>query len=302
MNWKEPIVENIATIDLTFYSEEHKETCERICELLGIDIFPDIDGKSYWFIKDGSFQKEPISEKQKVNSNSRVFDSEVLANLNAAPSNILFVFEKDQLVGILHFSDYDSLNIFSSLYDKFYYIESTLRSLLKNLGESNISIRDYYQDRQSEGLYKKAQSALDKDLPDFHSFDFSDLINMSCSTKLIKLNTVEKIGLKSLFKEYRSRNQAEQKNINACREITDLRNTVMHFKSPSGETTSSFYSKDGFTQFIRKVRVFKDTFEHIRATKQEFALEDHKFMNKIKISHIDVLDDDLLKRVFFKRV
>jgi hypothetical protein len=49
MHWKNIQISSITTKDIFYFSEPYKHVCKRICGLLDIDQFPDIDSLNVFF-------------------------------------------------------------------------------------------------------------------------------------------------------------------------------------------------------------------------------------------------------------
>lgn len=294
MKWSEPILSSISSKNILYFSEPQKNVCERVCNSLKINIFPDLDQVHYWELSNGNWQKYPIKDFQKIDNNTQVFDERVLEEICKAPSNILFVFENNELCGILHFVDFDSISIYNSLYNHFYQFENNLREYLSLKGIKYKSFIEYFEYKKKKfGDYYDNRIKLLKsnkfyqeaiELPNLHKLQLSDLIRFSTSS-FVRQEYGFRVGDNKL----------------PVKSILDLRNTIMHSKGFTGQGEVYSHSLGAFTNFFKQVLDFKYIYsllwDIIRENQEEIRIANNEFI----LSQYAQMDDNTIIESFVSK-
>lgn len=298
MNWNEPIIKDISTSELIYYEESNKEICSKICSLIEIEIFPDVDQKHYWQKGNNGWANLKIQIDQFVNPMSLVFDTDVLRKICEAPSNILFASDNKFLNGIIHFNDYDSYKVYESLYRNFYVFETNLREYLISSGLTKKDLLSHFEYKlkraKSEGLKIKFQKRI-RDLKEneskysklecFQQLDFSEILNFSVSSSLGSKK--HEIGLVTFKKK--------------LDDIRDLRNIIMHSKDFVGRVKQNFHDLNTFKSFVSQVNLFKEIFSGLKHLVEEKKATMLKLKNIRKLQYLSLMDDSEIVNYFIEK-
>ncbi|HBG70471.1 MAG: hypothetical protein A2W93_09450 [Bacteroidetes bacterium GWF2_43_63] len=283
MNWIEPKIESIVTSDVIFYSKEYADTCARICTTLGIDIVPDASGETYWQFQNGKWSSNPIDADQKVDIRRNIFDQSVLKSMELSPSNLLFAFDNEKLCGIVHFTNYNVLEVYQALYQNFFNFETALRNHLNTFGFDIQSFRDYFQyqhkkDSKDNYFVEKIKSLnSDKTIKSAEQVGIlqvlylSDLLGFSKS-RWLEPEIKSKIGLSGIESE----------------KIAKLRNVIMHAKYFTRESIEEDYNFATFKNFFSLIIAFRNAFNTLN--------------NVSTLRQLEGLDAAQLKSYFYNRI
>jgi hypothetical protein len=116
----------IMTSQIVFYDDSFKKECAEYCRERNITYVPSLDNFNiYYRLADGEFQENRIDESQKFNVDDDIFGNSVVEKFEA--HHVLFVFEKNELVGVVHFSDYNRNPVFIYTYSLLLAFEKGLR-------------------------------------------------------------------------------------------------------------------------------------------------------------------------------
>lgn len=206
---------NIMNRKVYFYEDGSIEKNKKFCKTNNITFLPAKDGESRYQIDKSTsdFTKEKIPHSQKIQCDEKIFSEDILEKFEK--NLVLFVYTDNKIVGVVHFSDYNSPIVYQYLYYKLMEFEETLRKYLVANNLSNENIIDFFIERVkscdptkvdflcSRIAYFKKQEELMRELRPFQIFNLTDLIFFGNS----------KFGLRI-----------------DDRKIKDLRNCVMHFK------------------------------------------------------------------------
>lgn len=202
MTHKRLVLSDIQTSDLLYYDPEFKEKCLDFCKKRNIDCLPALDDpKSFYRKAEGGFSEENVIEsKMKVDSDTYIFELSLLECFQTTP--LLFVYTKNELTGVVHFSDYNRTEVDIYLFGLLSAYEKSLRELLRLCGLKNQDMLEYFdvivqtstddKKRSScstkKGKYKKYQSE-NKKLPLFECFCLLDLIELAKHKENIVLSS-----------------------------------------------------------------------------------------------------------------
>lgn len=121
----------IMTRGMVFYDEEYLTECKEFCRIRDIQFLPHIHSHNlcYYYDRDtGNFKKQQIKERQLVNFDDPVFDTNLINDFGNY--QVLFVEKSKRLVGIVHMSDYNRGPVYDYLYKKLFLLEKGLVHLI----------------------------------------------------------------------------------------------------------------------------------------------------------------------------
>lgn len=214
----------IMTSDVVFYDGSFEAECIKYCQKRNITYLPSLDNfdSCYRFV-DSKFQEERIDESQKVSVDNDIFGNSVVEKFEA--HQVLFVFEKNELVGVVHFCDYNRNPVSIYIYSLLLAFEKGLRELLIQNGLGNEDMIKFRHSKIKEEM---------KELEPFQTFYLKDLIKLANSKKI--LNISESVN-------------------------NDIRNVVMHAKNPvrheDYEAADFIYNIESFKKFFESFKLFQ---------------------------------------------
>lgn len=224
--------ESIMQANILYYDSMEEAACHDICSQLNIDNLPAIDGVHYFELKNGKFYQYRIQEKHKVNINDSIFDPSALEKLRLNKHNVLFVFDGNVLMGIVHICDFNRDVVLQSIQDDILSFERKMRQLFILFDFKNEHMLDFLNHKMNKSThpagpdnYKRkiaqyAERSMDINaFPPFQLFDFTDILKFAESRFS---GQVHKIG--NHFVDGKDR-----PGIDLLRE---LRNMAMHGKNP----------------------------------------------------------------------
>jgi len=203
----------IMTSDVVFYDDSFGADCAKFCQDRNITYLPSLDDfdKCYRFA-DNKFQEERIDESQKVSVDDDIFVKSVVEKFEA--HQVLFVFEKNELVGVVHFSDYNRNPVFIYIYSLLLEFEKGLRKLLIINGLGNKDMIEFFKDHQ-----KNNDDFIEK---------FNHFSNLEIEKDMRELEPFQMFYLKDLFGLINSKKILKiSESVN-----DDIRNIVMHARNP----------------------------------------------------------------------
>lgn len=110
------------TREIVYYDHDFRKECARFCNSRRIKVLPDIRSRDTCYkFENGQFKREPIHEDQFVQAHTHIFQPGLAARFNTY--NILFVREEEELVGVVHFCDYNHPRVYEACYQKLYQLE-----------------------------------------------------------------------------------------------------------------------------------------------------------------------------------
>jgi hypothetical protein len=245
---EEPELQDIMTANIEYFECNSLEEAKNYCKERDITYLPSKKKK----LKVHKFNKEPgdfteidIQESQKISPYKKIFDKDCVELFKENP--VLFIYEQDELKGIVHFSDYNREPVYIYLYSQILNFEKSLRKLLIRNNLRNEDMRKYFEEKCQNGSTRDKKNYIDKlknlnknslkSFSEFQLFYLSDLIDLLHHHKL-KGKDGKKIKI--------------NKNIN-----DNLRNCVMHsrntIKLKDYEESVLIYNFDSFEEMFNLV-------------------------------------------------
>ena len=293
MKWIEPSLEAITTTNVVFFDKDFENTCRRVCKTLDIDLFPLFNNDNAMTLYEGRWIKQSVNDYQKIDNNSLIFDKSVIEKMDNAPSNILFVYDEQNIFfGIVHFTDFHKQIVYQSLYQNFYEFETNIREYLTLLGIKYYDFEKYYE-------YK-----IKKDKSDYNLKKLALLKDSKFREEADKLANLQKLELreKLLFMKssyhYGKDKPLPLKYIN-IETISELRNIIMHSKDFTGHTTDIPHDYKTFKDFFNAVKDFKDGFLCIKNLRQKQMEENQRVFNSSRLAQFEKMSDAEIERFFF---
>lgn len=244
---------NIMTRNVRFYEDGTADENREFCKDKNLTYLPSRDGKLRYSL-DGdrsTFKKEDITSEYNVTADEVIFSTEIRDKFKK--NDILFVYKEEKIVGVVHYSDYNSLIVYLYLYSKIMIFEETLRKYFDAKGVSNQDVIDYFTDKIktcnhketdyfcSRITYFKKQEEKMRELKPFQIFAITDLIRYANSQFKLEIGN---------------------------KKISDLRNNIMHFR------ILVRYDTNDDSEFIYDYKTFEELLENMRyLDKQQEILE-----------------------------
>jgi hypothetical protein len=244
-------IKDIMTKDVMYYDPEIEDKLKTYCKEKDITYLPSLDLKKIYFLHSEAFKNEEIKASLKILPHLYVFDEDLLKKFKKG-KHILFIFKQKLIVGIIHFSDYNRIEVYAYLYELIANLERDLRKLLISMGFFNDDMFKFFKEhadrdevyKEKYNKFKDSSNKLNKVGP-FEFFDLSDLVAF-CNGKRIVI-----IG----------------------HNILELRNKVMHSRSG---VKNKDYEQD---PLIYNFESFKDFFNEAITLQAEFK----RIHNRLKI-------------------
>ena len=244
-------IKDIMTKDVMYYDSEIDDELKKYCREKDITYLPSLDLKKVYFLHSEVFEDKEIKKSLKIAPQLYVFDEGLLKQFQRE-KHILFIFKQKLIVGIIHFSDYNRIEVYTYLYELIANLERDLRKLLISMKFINDDMLKFFKEhadrdevyKEKYNKFKDSSNKLNKVGP-FEFFDLSDLVAF-CNGKRIVI-----IG----------------------HDILELRNKVMHSRSG---VKNKDYEQD---PFIYNIESFKDFFNEAITLQAEFK----RIHNRLKI-------------------
>ena len=296
MKWNDPPLDSVITKNVYYYDESKKATCQKICNKLEIDCFPDLyDNKRFWILDDNLWRSNKINYS--VENITNPFDERLMDLFSINHSNIVFVSSSSLIDGIIHFTNYENEDIFSCLYRNIHLFEKSLRSHLISLNLNFEYLRIYFEKKRDESKRDSDIKYIEKILKRFKNnefnennpyqeLDFGDLLTFSFSSKHDK-DIFNKIGITKLKGKVK------------IDDIVKLRNTIMHSKQVSGEKKNTLFEFPSFAIFFKQVLLLKLAFMSLSDAMTCNTLDKKRNENLIKLELIDKMSDSEIKEYFY---
>lgn len=191
----------IMSANVLFYNPLKEEDLIRYCVSTNLSCLPDFEGKFFYFLNAGRFEKRIIEESYKVYPSIYIFERKLLEKfLNEF--GLLFVFEENRLVGIIHYSDYNKVEVYTYLYKKIAEVERILRKLLVLSGLKNDDMIEFFKTKgvkndEYRKAYEEWSDELNKEklknVGQFELFNLSQIIALA--NKELKIGIKEDLNL-----------------------------------------------------------------------------------------------------------
>ena len=199
-------VKDIMTKDVMYYDPENEDKLKTYCKKEKITYLPSLDLKKVYFLSHEAFENKEIEKSLKVTTpHLYIFDEGLLKQFQEG-EHILFIFNQNLIVGVIHFSDYNRVEVYTYLYELIANLERDLRKLLDLSKLGNRDMLEFFEKHADNKCYKEKCSEF-KDYGDkfnevgpFEFFDLSDLVALCGGKEIVRID----------------------------RKILELRNKVMH--------------------------------------------------------------------------
>lgn len=238
----EPRFEDIMTIEIYFREEFSENEAVRFLQERDITYLPSRLDNSYLYKLENNLLKTVELEKEQiVDLKKNIFDKNVLGLFKK--SEVLFVFSKNKLVGVVHFCDYNREPVFIYGYSKILNFEKNLRNILIKNGLKNNDMKEFFKEKSDNIVFKKKYQDFDK-LPlkssePFQCFYLLDLISLLAHNKILKIS----------------------------QKVNDLRNYIMHGRNivehKNYEEANLIYDFHSFEKIFNLIRLFNEEFEKV---------------------------------------
>jgi hypothetical protein len=244
--------DKIMTYEILFYDNAFKEDCQVFCNRRNITFLPSKkDSNVCYSLVSDEFREQQIEESQRLKATDGIFDDPVLKKFEK--HHVLFVYEKSEIIGVVHFCDYNRDPVFLSVYPLLLEFERKLRELLISYGLKNEDMLKFFKEHSEENSYylnklesfesSRVQKEM-KELEPFQAFDLKDLTALVNSRKILKIPET----------------------------INNLRNTIMHAKDivkhRDYEIANLIYDFASFEDFIKSIRQLKPKIDEITRNTQ----------------------------------
>jgi hypothetical protein len=302
MKWTSTNISEVITSNPVYFDSEKSNICARICNILFIDCFPDLDGKSYNRFVNDEWVRKPIGYD--ISGIDSAFDIKLLELYEKNDSNIVFTTNKKFVDGVIHFTNYENPNIYSNIYHNLNIFEKNLRSHLYEYGLSDNDFIEYLESYELTRAKKPERKKwLNKrvlelkkshDKRPFEKTFLSELLDYSVS-KYHSLEIRQKLGTSFLKKKY----DIDGRDFSANEIIKKLRNFIMHHDNISGESIFTPHDFVTFKEFFNYVLIFKESFNEFRAARLAVNLHQIVNINRHRLEIIEKLDDSEVTKYFY---
>jgi len=238
-------IKDIMTKDVMYYDSEIDDELKKYCREKDITYLPSLDLKKVYFLHPEVFENKEIKKSLKIAPQLYVFDEGLLKKFQRG-KHILFIFKQKLIVGIIHFSDYNRIEVYTYLYELIANLERDLRKLLISMKFNNCDMLKFFKEHaDGDKVYKEKYNKF-KDYSDkfnkvgpFEFFDLSDLVALCEGKDILRID----------------------------HEIYELRNKVMHSRSGVNnkdyEQNPLIYNFESFKDFFSKAIILQVEFRKI---------------------------------------
>ena len=240
-------IQDIMTRDVVYYDRDRdiKDKLKTYCKNEHITYLPDLDLKKVYFLHNEAFENKEIEKSLKITPDLYIFDEDLLKQFQEG-EHVLFVFDQDLIAGIIHFSDYNRIEVYTYLYELIANLERDLRKLLVLNNFTNNDMLDFFKKHadRNEVYEKKFNHFKDystkfNKVGPFEFFDLSDLVALCDDKKIVRID----------------------------HDILELRNKVMHsrsgVKNKDYEQDPLLYNFESFKNFFNETLKLQTEFRRI---------------------------------------
>jgi hypothetical protein len=305
MIWKDIGLDEVTTHSVIYFEEEYKDTCSRICEVLFIDCFPTIEGKTYWKKTENSWEKKIINYETSIIREA--FDKKLLGLFSANDSNIVFVSNDNFISGVIHFTNYESAQVYSALYRNFNVFEKSLREYLMMNGLDDEKYLDYLENYKLKRERGKGQQIGERRLDELkkvkgqkRSFENNYLLEiMEFAVSSFHSKTLlEKLDLNFL----KAKQVFDNREDSVMKLVNRLRNQVMHHDNISGQSVFTPHNFEDFKQFFELVLIFRLAFEQLSERVEKLNRKKSHMINKKKLDLVSRMEDEEIIDYFYSLI
>jgi len=241
------------TKEVLFYCDELKRDCKTFCQKRNITYLPcKSDYNSVYTLEGDRFKQKKLEESQRVNIKDKIFDASIPEKFKK--HQVLFVFMKDDLRGVVHFCDYNRNPVAISVYSLLLEFERKLRELLISKGLNNNDMITFLEEQCKKPEKQKEM----KELELFQTFYLKDLIDL--------------LHYKGLYEVPKAFNR-------------DLRNPIMHAKNlvkhEDYENSGLIYNFKSFCHFLELVNSLRLETENV-IKKISLKANEEEYVTRLK--------------------
>jgi hypothetical protein len=232
-----PNLEDIATKNVIFYESNYEDKLLDFCEENNIDRLPGYEGSYKYIREDESFQKKDIQESEKVRATRRALNTEIMEKFS--DEEFLFVYRQGELIGIAHYCDYNSSEVYEYLYHTIFEVETDIRKLLREEGLNSSDMVKFIEEHPHfEKSDNRHNSENIKSYKPFQNANLIELVNFLHSRNEFDL-TLDQHSLNELRKRVMHEKQfIEHRNHNEDTMDYDLE-SFKDFRKMIGELNKS---------------------------------------------------------------
>lgn len=197
------LIRDIMTTEILFYDKSVENECIKFCEKRDINCLPSLDDSIKTLYRYNKNTRKFVHEKIDDNTThflsggEYIFDKQTLERFKT--DHIQFIIYGSELIGIMHFSDYNKPEVSVYLYKLLNDYEQKIRELLKSCGYTNQDMIDFFKmeaerspEEDSRHYYKKKLDNINTEyltrFPDFHKFNFKELLELLKHKSEFELN------------------------------------------------------------------------------------------------------------------
>jgi hypothetical protein len=301
MIWTPINTSEITTYNPIYFSEKHSSVCEKVCDILHIDCFPAIDELAYYKLNNNQWSKKNFDYD--ITEIEQAFDLRLLEKFALNDSNIVFTHKNNLINGVIHFTNYESPNIYSTIYHNLNVFEKNLRNHLYEMSLDDLSLIAYYEnyklkkERKKERIQKRIyQLKNSKEKRPFENTFLTEIIDFSISNYHSK-ESLSKFGTLFFKKEVADSKNNFGKNVGQT--ICLLRNFIMHHDNISGESVFTPHNFEEFQKFFVSVNTFKNGFESLRKERLKLKLPNLVLTNNLRLEIIGKLENKEISNYFY---
>lgn len=234
----------IMTSQVIFYDEFFKEECIKYCEERKITYLPSLEDFEVCYKLTGDkFEAERIAESHKVNVDNDVFDKSIFEKFKT--HNVLFVINKNELAGVVHFCDYNRRPILIYIYSLLLEFEKGLRELLTYCELSNNDMIEFFEKSPKDSRDKR-----------YHLNQFKHFSKPGIKEEMKEFEPFQMFYLRDLIGLTNFK-----KILNISESVNDIRNIAMHAKNPvkhkDYETAGWIYTFESFNIFFQSIKLLQ---------------------------------------------
>lgn len=185
-----PCIADIMTVDLLYYDQSCHDDCYRFCEERDIDCLPVIgESSSFYRHNDeiGDMERRRLTADRRLNAHTPLFRPDLLDRF--CRQHVMFIFDRGEMTGVVHFSDYNKSLVSAYLYTQIAAYEQSLRDLIEAHDLNHEDMLSYLEIRK-KGSRGRFETLIKQKLqaPKFQVFGLRELIGFVESRDIIQLD------------------------------------------------------------------------------------------------------------------
>lgn len=240
------------TTNIKYYENfEDPIKAKEYCKEKDIETLPSTKGISLYKLKGDEFTNIDLENYNKLKVTDYLFDTELMDSFtNEFP--IKYIFDNKELVGIMHFSDYNRAASYVHLYNLVTELENNIRKIFEKLNIPEDDIIKYIGEKKPKDVNKLEKRKRDESYKQYpyQIFEFSEIVYYY--NHLIKNNTIN--------------------NEKIIPKLINFRNQIMHYKLliklKNYETGSVDFDFESFQEFKDNVA---ELFHALEITNKELS-------------------------------